>query len=121
MRRFLATMLIAPIVLALLSGLGWVPTIIDNPDWSPPTGPMEFGGGYRLSDFLGDSHAQVFTALAFSGGGKRSAAFAHGALRGLREIPVRTTSGAEVSLLDGVDYVAAVSAGSFAAMHYGLY
>jgi NTE family protein len=121
MRRLLAGMLIVPIALALLSGLGWVPTIIDNPDWSPPTGPMEFGGGYRLSDFPGDPHAQVFTALAFSGGGKRSAAFAHGVLRGLRGIPVRTTIGSYVSLLDEVDYIAAVSGGSFAAMHYGLY
>ena len=121
MRRWLVVLVGVPILLAVLAGFGWVPAIVANPDWTPPSGPMEFGGGYRLSDFLGDPHAEVLTALAFSGGGKRSAAFSHGVLRGLRSIPVRTTTGADVSLLDEVDYIAAVSGGSFPAMHYGLY
>lgn len=66
-----------------------------------------------------DSDLLVF--LAFSGGGKRSAAFAHGALRGLRMIPVRPPGGVERTLLDDVDYISGVSGGSFPAMHYGLY
>ena len=82
---------------------------------------MEFGGGYRLEDFLGDPRAQVITALAFSGGGKGSAAFAHGVLRGLRDIPVPAASGPPMTLLDQVEYISAVSGGSFAAAHYGLF
>jgi NTE family protein len=58
--------------------------------------------------------------MAFSGGGKRSAAFAHGVLRGLRQIPV-VEDGRTRSLLDELDYIASVSGGSFPAMHYGLY
>jgi hypothetical protein len=40
--------------------------------------------------------------------------------RGSRQIPV-VEDGRTRSLLDEVDYVAAVSGGSFPAMHYGLY
>src|ERR1700758_4222311 len=54
------------------------------------------------------------------GGGKRSAAFAHGVLRGLRQIPV-IEDGRTRSLLDELDYIASVSGGSFPAAHYGLY
>jgi NTE family protein len=82
---------------------------------------MEFGGGYRLDDFLGDPRSQVMTALAFSGGGKGSAAFAHGALRGLRAIPVPMASGPTLSLLDQVEYISAVSGGAFAAAHYAAF
>ncbi len=121
MLAVLAAVVLLPPVFAVLLGLGWVPTIVANPEWTPPTGTMEFGGGYRLADFLGDPDAQVLTALAFSGGGKRSAAFAHGALRGLREVSVRTTNGNAVPLLSQIDYISAVSGGSFAAMHYGLF
>src|SRR5262249_57975653 len=58
--------------------------------------------------------------MAVAGGGNRSAAFAHGVLRGLRNIPVVEKGGTR-RLLDELDYVAAVSGGSFPAMHYGLY
>src|SRR4051794_3887985 len=86
--RWLATALATLVLGSVVAGFAWHPAIIDNPGWTPPTGPMEFNGGYRLSDFLGNPNAQVMTALAFSGGGKGSAAFAFGVLRGLREIPV---------------------------------
>ncbi|MGE0724430.1 MAG: patatin-like phospholipase family protein, partial [Alphaproteobacteria bacterium] len=59
--------------------------------------------------------------LAFSGGGKRSAAFAHGALRGLRQIQVAPAGGRTRDLLAEVNYISSVSGGSFPAMHYGLY
>jgi NTE family protein len=59
--------------------------------------------------------------VAFSGGGKRSSAFGHGALRGLRAIPTRLADGRPGTLLDDVDYLSGVSGGSFPAAHYGLH
>ena len=76
--------------------------------------------GYSLAGILQSPRGPVFLALAFSGGGKRSAAFAHGALRALRDLKI-TQDGTPTRLLDEVDYIAAVSGGSFPAMHYGLY
>jgi NTE family protein len=64
---------------------------------------------------------EVLLLLAFSGGGKRSAAFAHGALRGLAQVPVDGFGGGRRSLLDEVDYISAVSGGSFPAVHFGLH
>jgi NTE family protein len=65
---------------------------------------------------LSDPRGQVVFA-AFSGGGKRSAAFAHGVLRGLWITVVGNDRPRR--LLDELDYVSAVSGGSFPAMHYG--
>ena len=76
--------------------------------------------GYALMDMLQAPRGEILVALAFSGGGKRSAAFAYGALKGLRSLKV-LENGRPRSLLDEVDYIAAVSGGSFPAMHYGLY
>ncbi len=79
-----------------------------------------YSGGYALLPMLQNPQGEVVFIMAFSGGGKRSAAFAHGVLRGLRQIPV-VEEGRTRSLLDELDYLAAVSGGSFPAMHYGLY
>jgi len=76
---------------------------------------------YRLIDvnrFGGSESALVVVAL--SGGGKRSAAFAHGVLRGMRDIRVQP-EGRESILLDEVDLLAGVSGGAFPAAHFGLY
>jgi NTE family protein len=67
------------------------------------------------------ARSDLLVFVAFSGGGKRSAAFAHGALRGLRAIPVRPPTGGGWRMLDDVDYISGVSGGSFPAAHYGLY
>ena len=78
-------------------------------------------GGYRPTALPhGESSDQLLVLLASSGGGKRSAAFSYGVLRGLRdfEIPV---NGHERRLLDELDTYAAVSGGSFPAAYYGLY
>ncbi len=83
-------------------------------------GTPVYSGGYSVLPMLQHPHGEVLFALAFSGGGKRSAAFAHGALRGLKQIPV-VEAGVGRSLLDEADYISAVSGGSFPAMHYGLY
>jgi NTE family protein len=79
-----------------------------------------YTGGYALLPMLQHPQGEIVFIMAFSGGGKRSAAFAHGVLRGLRQIPV-VEDGQTRSLLDELDYIAAVSGGSFPAMHYGLY
>jgi NTE family protein len=71
-----------------------------------------------LNAVLAKPHDDLLVFVAFSGGGKRSAAFAHGALWGLDHIPV---DGSQRKLLDDVVYIGAVSGGSFAAAHYGLY
>jgi len=73
-----------------------------------------------LLPMLQQPRGEIVFIMAFSGGGKRSAAFAHGVLRGLRQIPV-VEDGRSRSLLDELDYIASVSGGSFPAMHYGLY
>jgi NTE family protein len=76
---------------------------------------------YRLVDVNrsgGSESALVLVAL--SGGGKRSAAFAHGVLRGMQDIHVRP-EGKDSTLLDQVDLLAGVSGGAFTAAHFGLY
>ncbi len=76
--------------------------------------------GYALLPMLKDRKGEILFVAAFSGGGKRSAAFAHGVLRGLRNIPV-SENGRTRPLLGELDYISGVSGGSFPAMHYGLY
>jgi NTE family protein len=79
-----------------------------------------YTGGYSLPEMLKDPRGEIILALAFSGGGKRSAAFAHGVLRGLNEITF-DEDGRKRTALDEVDLITAVSGGTFPAMHYGLH
>lgn len=65
--------------------------------------------------------SDILLFVTFSGGGKRSAAFAHGALRGLRDVSLHPPDGRTESLLNALDYLAGVSGGSFPAAHYGLF
>ena len=45
------------------------------------------GGGYRLDNLSTDRSAdELFIVVAFTGGGKRSAAFAYGAMTALRDM-----------------------------------
>jgi NTE family protein len=57
-----------------------------------------------------------FIVLAFSGGGMRAAAFAHGALRELSH-----WKRGDATLLDHVALVSSVSGGSFTAAHFALF
>ncbi len=94
-------------------------------------GEPDFSANYGVGSFAqqieaGDprfpaARSDVLLLVAFSGGGKRSAAFAHGALRGLRAIPVRPQGQEGWTMLDDVDYFSGVSGGSFPIAHYGLY
>ena len=67
-----------------------------------------------------DQSADVLVVLLISGGGTRAAALAYGALEALRDTRVMV-AGKEVSLLDEVDYISAVSGGGAVAAYYGLY
>jgi NTE family protein len=76
---------------------------------------------YRLLDENRRGGAEsALVLVALSGGGKRSAAFAFGVLRGMRDIRVRP-EGADSTLLDEIDLLAGVSGGAFPAAYYGLY
>jgi NTE family protein len=81
----------------------------------PPGSEHISAGGYRL-DALVPSPAtpDLLVIVAMSGGGKRSAAFSYGALKGMRDLPVQTRFGPR-PLLDEVDGIAGVSGGSFTA------
>ena len=90
----------------------------------PMNEPLQSAAGnteYRLLDVnhLGGAES-VLVLVALSGGGKRSAAFAHGVLRGMRDIHVRP-EGKDSTLIDEIDLLAGVSGGSFPAAHFGLY
>ena len=94
--------------------------VMNQPLPKDTAGAPIYTPGYTLTGLLDRPRDPILLALAFSGGGKRSAAFAYGALRGLRGMTV-VEDGHAHSLLDEVVYIAGVSGGSFVAMDYGLY
>jgi NTE family protein len=61
----------------------------------------------------------VMVGLAFSGGGTRAAAFAHGVLQEIDQTTARSRSGTH-SLLDRVGFVSGVSGGAVTAAYFGL-
>jgi NTE family protein len=77
-------------------------------------------GGYRAGALAERQSISTVVLLSFSGGGKRSAAFGYGVLRGLRDYPI-VIDGNQKHLLDEVDMMSSVSGGSFPAAYYGLY
>ncbi len=90
----------------------------------PMNEPLRSAAGnseYRLVDVNRSGGAEsALVLVALSGGGKRSAAFGFGVLRGMRDIHVQP-EGKDSTLLDEVDLLAGVSGGSFPAAHFGLY
>lgn len=77
--------------------------------------------GYRPSRVLAQrSPGSVLVILAFSGGGTRAAALSYGVLQELRDTQV-AVDGKRERLLDDVDFITAVSGGSFTAAYYGLF
>lgn len=77
------------------------------------------GPAYRINSIADNTSPELFVALAFSGGGKRSSAFGYGALTALREITVDFGQGPR-RLSDEVDVVTGVSGGSFTASAFAL-
>ncbi|MFZ5792017.1 MAG: patatin-like phospholipase family protein [Pseudomonadota bacterium] len=76
----------------------------------------------RRYDFesLEGADDDLLIMLAFSGGGKRSSAFAYGALKALRKATVADMGDAR-SVLSAVDVISSVSGGSFPAAYYALH
>jgi len=87
---------------------------------NPPLAPGTRNAGYDLADMNAASgRTDLLIFVALSGGGKRSAAFAHGVLRGMRDVPVGV-GGPPSTLLAEIDQLAGVSGGTFTAAHYAL-
>src|SRR5262249_44803849 len=61
----------------------------------------------------------VLVGLAFSGGGTRAAAFAHGVLSEIDQTTIRSRNGTH-SLINNVGFVSGVSGGSVAAAYFAL-
>ncbi|MBS0560850.1 MAG: patatin-like phospholipase family protein [Proteobacteria bacterium] len=105
---------------------------VNQPLAEGPDGVPDFDANYGLAPYVrrvaegrltspDAAGSDILLFVTFSGGGKRSAAFAHGALRGLRDIPLHRPDGRKVTMLNALDYLAGVSGGSFPAAHFGLY
>ena len=113
----------------LLAGCQSLTVPMNQPLPMNAAGEPDFAANYGLAPILSGeavgegpaARSDLLVFVTFSGGGQRSSAFGHGALRGLRAIPVRPQGEAGWSLLDDVDYLAGVSGGSFPAAHYGLH
>jgi NTE family protein len=87
----------------------------------PPGAERISRGGYRFDAMAVSPDApDLLVFVTMSGGGKRSASFGYGALRGMREMMVPTANGPR-SLLSQVDEISGVSGGSFPATYYGLH
>jgi len=87
-----------------------------------PNRPLEtaiHGPAYRINSIPDGTSPELFIALAFSGGGKRSSAFGYGVLTALREITVDFGSGRR-PLTHELDVVTGVSGGSFTAAAFAL-
>ena len=86
-----------------------------------PSGDSISQGGYRYAGLPdGAGSPELLVVVSFSGGGKRSAAFGYGVLKGLRDMKV-SVGGRQHSLLDEVDIMTSVSGGSFVTAYYGLH
>ncbi len=89
--------------------------------FEPPDADRISKGGYRIDSLpISPDAPDLLVLIAMSGGGKRSASFGYGALKGMRDLMVPTRSGPR-PLLDQVDAISGVSGGSFPAAYYGLY
>jgi NTE family protein len=112
--------LLAALALAGCAGVATMnkplPASALSPDQSGPISR----GGYHITSVGGDHSRDLLVMLSFSGGGKRSAAFGYGVLKGLRDFMV-TTGGQQRRLLDEVDMMSSVSGGSFPAAYYALH
>ncbi len=78
-------------------------------------------GGYRFDALRrSEEPPDRLILVAMSGGGKRSAAFSFGVLKGMRDMQMPTRTGPQ-SLLSQLDGISGISGGSFTAAYYGLH
>ena len=117
--------MVAAIILPLVAGCAsW--TVADTvplaPEaLAPPGADTISNGGYRYMGIgENDDLPDLLVLVAMSGGGKRSAAFSYGALKGMRQVMVPAPDGPR-PLLHELDGIAGVSGGSFTAAYYGLH
>lgn len=82
----------------------------------------KFENSYR-SDYYNSRHdaGDNMLILAFSGGGTRASALSYGVMQELRDTVYLDDEGAKKALLDDVDYISAVSGGSFTAAYYAVF
>jgi len=115
----------AVLFVALLFG-GCVPTTTDTVPLAPTLLEAPHSGnissdGYRFEALPNIKQPpDLLVLVAMSGGGKRSAAYSYGALKGMHEVAVPSAYG-QRSLLSSLDAISGVSGGSFTAAYYGLY
>ncbi len=77
--------------------------------------------GYRNRTLArGENSESLLVVLAFSGGGHRAAALSYGVLEELARTDI-VWEGQHKRLLDEVDFISAVSGGSFTAAYYALF
>jgi NTE family protein len=100
---------------ALLAGCGSLS--VSDPINQPISGSAEQAfASTRTDPTAGDD---VLVGLAFSGGGTRAAAFAHGVLSELDQTTIRSRVGTH-SLITSVGFVSGVSGGSVTAAYFAL-
>lgn len=105
---------IAVLIIGLLVGCAHYPV-------NQPLSQIDPEAGYRGKNLIDPQNDdRLVLLLAFSGGGSRAAAFSYGVLETLRDTTV-SIRGRERRLLDEVDWISAVSGGSFTAAYYGLF
>jgi NTE family protein len=105
-------------VAALAASLGACGSLsVSDPINQPITGSAENAFASTRSDpTAGDD---VMVGLAFSGGGTRAAAFAHGVLAEIDQTTIKSRNGTH-SLLTSVGFVSGVSGGSVTAAYFAL-
>lgn len=89
---------------------------------NPPLVKYDPSAGYRFDPVPDDPDPrdEMFVILVFSGGGTRAAALSYGVMEALRDTKIRW-QGQDISLLDEVDVMSAISGGSFPAAYYALH
>lgn len=111
------------LALALAACVPIAPKTNFQGDDAPSTSPISLlkAGGYRF-EALGPNgqSADTLVIVAMSGGGKRSASFSYGVLKGLRDTRV-PVGGRDRTLLSQVSIITSVSGGSFTSAYYGLH
>jgi len=89
---------------------------------NPPLTKVAPTEGYYLDNALRHSAgtSEILLILAFSGGGTRAAAFSYGVLQEMADTTIGKP-GDERPLTREIDFISAVSGGSFTAAYFGLY
>jgi NTE family protein len=88
---------------------------------SPSSALLDNRKGYEFGALASNAQSpDIFVILAMSGGGKRSAAFSYGVLKGLRDTTL-VIDGRQQSLLSKIHIISSVSGSSFTAAYYGLH